>query len=197
VVLALSVPLYVCATASVPIAAALVGAGMPMGAALVFLMAGPATNVATIGAIYRGFGAKVAGIYLGTIVVGSAGLGLAFDALFDARGAVGLHAHAHEAWWAVASAVALLGLIAWFAVEDARAWWGRRAAARARGARLEIAVEGMTCEGCSGRLQRVLGAAEGVESAAVSLEEGKAVLTGPISEAAARALITQAGFKPA
>jgi uncharacterized membrane protein YraQ (UPF0718 family)/copper chaperone CopZ len=197
VVLALSVPLYVCATASVPIAAALVGAGMPTGAALVFLMAGPATNLATIGAIYRGFGAKVAGIYLGTIVVGSAGLGLAFDALFDARGAVGSRAHAHEAWWAAASAVVLLVLIAWFAVEDARAWWGRRAAARARGARLEIVVEGMTCEGCSGRLQRVLGAAEGVESAAVSLEEGRAVLTGPISEAAARALIRQAGFKPA
>ncbi|MCA9710868.1 MAG: permease, partial [Myxococcales bacterium] len=52
-VLALSLPLYVCATASVPIAAALVAGGFPPGAALVFLMAGPATNVATLGAVYR------------------------------------------------------------------------------------------------------------------------------------------------
>ena len=52
-VLVFSVPLYVCATASVPIAAALVMKGVPASAALVFLMAGPASNMATIGAIYR------------------------------------------------------------------------------------------------------------------------------------------------
>ncbi|NIM61216.1 MAG: hypothetical protein GTO30_06030, partial [Acidobacteria bacterium] len=51
--LVVSLPLYVCATASVPIAAALVAGGFPAGAALVFLMAGPATNVATMGAIRR------------------------------------------------------------------------------------------------------------------------------------------------
>ncbi|HPM83129.1 MAG TPA: permease, partial [Candidatus Anammoximicrobium sp.] len=57
--LAISVPLYVCATASVPIAAALVAGGLPTGAALVFLIAGPATNVATIGAVYRRYGGRV------------------------------------------------------------------------------------------------------------------------------------------
>ena len=54
--LALSLPLYVCATASVPIAAAFVAGGLPAGAALVFLMAGPATNVATMGAVFRALG---------------------------------------------------------------------------------------------------------------------------------------------
>jgi hypothetical protein len=53
VVLVISLPLYVCTTASVPIAASLIAAGMPAGSALVFLMAGPATNVVTIGAVYR------------------------------------------------------------------------------------------------------------------------------------------------
>ena len=68
-VLAISLPLYVCATASVPIAAALVAGGMPPGAALIFLMAGPATNVATMGAVLRGFGARILGIYLATIIL--------------------------------------------------------------------------------------------------------------------------------
>ena len=68
-----SLPLYVCATASVPIAAALVSAGLPSGAALVFLMAGPATNAATLGAIHRAFGKKVTVSYLGTLVLGSFG----------------------------------------------------------------------------------------------------------------------------
>ena len=70
-VLIISLPMYVCATASVPIAAALVATGMPTGAALVFLMAGPASNVATIGAVYRGFGMKKLLIYLSSIVAGS------------------------------------------------------------------------------------------------------------------------------
>lgn len=195
-VLLISVPLYVCATASVPIAAALVSAGMPTGAALVFLMAGPATNVATIGAIYRGFGLRNLLLYLGTIVLGSAGLGMAFDFLLEPEALALGHQHEHSTWWAMASAALLLSLIAWFAVEDVRTWWARRAAARAQGQSMEILVEGMTCQGCSGRLQRVLSGAEGVDSALVSLEEGKATIHGDISEASARDLISKAGFTP-
>src|SRR5690606_154518 len=82
-VLLISVPLYVCATASVPIAAALVAGGFPAGAALVFLMAGPATNVATIGAVYRAFGRRILTIYLGTIVLGSLALGWAFESILE------------------------------------------------------------------------------------------------------------------
>ena len=63
--LVIALPLYVCATASVPIAAALIAQGMPTGAALVFLMAGPATNIATIGAVKRAFGGRVLAVYLG------------------------------------------------------------------------------------------------------------------------------------
>ena len=89
--LAVSLPLYVCATASVPIAAALVANGMPAGAALVFLMAGPATNVATIGAIYRGLGVRSLAVYLATIIVGSMTAAVAFDFVIDARPALGVH----------------------------------------------------------------------------------------------------------
>ncbi|GAB1454650.1 hypothetical protein MASR2M47_47060 [Draconibacterium sp.] len=71
VVLAASVPIYVCATGSIPIAAVLLMKGVSPGAALVFLMAGPATNVATITVLWKTMGRKSLIIYLSTIVIGA------------------------------------------------------------------------------------------------------------------------------
>ena len=105
--LLVSLPLYVCATASVPIAAALVAGGFPPGAALVFLMAGPATNLATIGAIRRFLGGRTLVAYLVAIVGGSVGLGLAFDFLLDATPAMAQHTHGAASWWKIGSAIAL------------------------------------------------------------------------------------------
>lgn len=119
--LLLSIPLYVCATASVPIAASLVAGGFPAGAAIVFLMAGPATNVATIGAIYRTLGARTLAIYLSTLILGSLVAAWGFDSLIGTSTAVAaVHHHHSPTWWSIASVAVLIGLLAWFAVEDAR-----------------------------------------------------------------------------
>ncbi len=83
IALIISLPWYVCAIESVPIAAALVAAGLPMGAIMVFLMAGPATNIATIGALWRGLGARPTIVYLTTIIVGSFAGGLLFELLIS------------------------------------------------------------------------------------------------------------------
>ena len=56
---------------AVTLPVALDAAGMPVGAALVFLLAGPATNVATVGAVYRSFGGRALAVYLVNIIVGS------------------------------------------------------------------------------------------------------------------------------
>jgi len=77
--LVISIPLYVCATASVPIAAVLMGKGLSVGATLVFLMAGPATNLATITVLSRSLGRRSFYVYLITIIVGA----LAFGALLN------------------------------------------------------------------------------------------------------------------
>jgi uncharacterized protein len=77
--LLISVPLYVCATASVPIAAVLILKGLSPGAALVFLMAGPATNIATITVLKSVFGSKTLFWYLLTIFVGAIASGLIID----------------------------------------------------------------------------------------------------------------------
>jgi len=81
-VLAVAVPLYVCATASTPIAAALLVKGLSPGAALVFLLAGPATNAATLAVAVKILGKRGAVGYLAAIVVCSLGAGLCLDAFF-------------------------------------------------------------------------------------------------------------------
>jgi len=82
IVIAIAVPMYVCATASLPIAAGLILAGVSPGAAFVFLSAGPATNTVTIGVVKKMLGTRTLYIYLGTIIVGSIVFGLGLDYLF-------------------------------------------------------------------------------------------------------------------
>jgi uncharacterized membrane protein YraQ (UPF0718 family) len=123
VMLVIALPMYVCSTGSVPIAASLIAAGMPAGAALVFLMAGPATNVATLGAVLKKFGGRVLAIYLGTVVVMSIGLGLLFDFLLEgARGGNESMMHTLPDPVQFAAAVLLLHLIGAFLIRDAAGW---------------------------------------------------------------------------
>lgn len=84
IVIAIAVPMYVCATASLPIAAGLMLSGVSAGAAFVFLSAGPATNTVTIGVVKKMLGSRSLTIYLGTIVIGSILFGLGMDYVFDA-----------------------------------------------------------------------------------------------------------------
>lgn len=63
----LGIPVYVCATASVPVAAALIMKGLSPGAALVFLMTGPATNAASFVTIWKVLGKTTAILYLATV----------------------------------------------------------------------------------------------------------------------------------
>lgn len=83
IAIAIAVPMYVCATASLPIAAALMLSGVSAGAAFVFLSAGPATNTVTIGVVKKMLGVKSLYIYLGSIIFGSIIFGLGLDFIFD------------------------------------------------------------------------------------------------------------------
>jgi len=75
----ISVPLFVCATSSIPIAVSLLLNGMSFGAAFIFLSAGPATSTVTMAVIYKTLGKKALGIYLGVIII----LSLVFGYIFD------------------------------------------------------------------------------------------------------------------
>ena len=89
------IPVYVCATASVPIAAALMMKGVTPGAALVFLMTGPATNAASFITIWKVMGRVTATTYLATV----AGCALAAGMLLDLiSGSVNLEHAMHHGW---------------------------------------------------------------------------------------------------
>jgi hypothetical protein len=84
--IAIGVPLYVCASASTPLAAVFVAKGASIGTALVFLLVGPATNAATIGAISRVLGRRFLRIYLGSIIGVALAAGLLIDLLLPDLG---------------------------------------------------------------------------------------------------------------
>lgn len=173
--LAISLPLYVCATASVPIAAALVSAGLPAGAAIVFLMAGPATNLATLGAVYGTFGKRTTGVYVATMIVGSITAGLLFDFVLPLQVARNLTHHEHTNWLSVVCSVVLVGIIVCFAVEDLKRWWQRKAATSGD---LRYRITGMNCENCAAGLERAFQEVAGVESATVSFSSREAIIGG-------------------
>jgi uncharacterized membrane protein YraQ (UPF0718 family)/copper chaperone CopZ len=191
--LVIALPLYVCATASVPIAAALITQGMPTGAALVFLMAGPATNIATIGAVKRAFGGRVLTVYLATVILGSVGLAYVYDAFipFEALGTMA-HEHSHP-WWAWVSALVLAGLFAYFIADDLRGVWLRRKAPAGTSV-VTLEVEGLTCNNCVRKLERALREADGVDSVVVTLDPAQATIEGSAPTAALRAVVQATGY---
>ena len=118
VMLIFGVPLYICASASTPIAAALVAKGFSPGSALVFLMTGPATNTSTIAIVVSQFGTRFATIYVGSVVVVTVAIGLLVDALLIWAGfslSVNLKPSSHSVieFTQIASAAILFALIIW------------------------------------------------------------------------------------
>ena len=94
IMMVLGIPIYVCATASIPIAAALIAKGLTPGAALVFLITGPATNAAGLATIWQVMGRRTAIVYLITVVVCALGSGLLLDAIFPGLSSfVQIHVH--------------------------------------------------------------------------------------------------------
>jgi uncharacterized membrane protein YraQ (UPF0718 family) len=79
VMLVIGVPVYVCAVASTPMAVGLIAGGVSPGAAMVFLLAGPATNIASLFVLKGEFGKRILAVYLLAIMVGSVAAGVLFD----------------------------------------------------------------------------------------------------------------------
>jgi len=191
--MAIGIPLYVCATASTPIALGLIHAGLSPGAALVFLISGPATNTAALTTLWKVLGRRAAVLYLVTVAVASLATGLAVDGLIGAGGlpesalvpaASSMadqveHAH-HEGggsmpWFETACAIVLLAVLI-NALRPRRRDEGDEPMTDDNV--LEIKIEGMRCNGCVTSVQRALTEIAGVTEAEVRLEEGRAIVRG-------------------
>lgn len=179
IMMAAGIPIYVCATASVPIAAALIMKGVPAGAVWAFLVTGPATNAATLATIWKVMGIRTTLIYLGTVVLTAIGGGLLLDSVLIP--AIGEQAHyaSHgylPEWLKYASGVILLGVIL-NAFIRARFPGGDEAATDTEDATL-LSISGMTCEHCAENVKKALLTVKGVENVNVDLKTGIAHVRG-------------------
>lgn len=125
VMLITGIPMYVCATSSTPIAAALILKGLNPGAALVFLLAGPATNAATITIVKNIFNTRALVIYLSMIAVCSLAMGGFLDWVYDNAGiqasaVVGQASQIFPESVQLTAAIFLAGLIAFNRVSNFR-----------------------------------------------------------------------------
>ncbi len=128
VMMIIGVPMYVCATASTPIAAAFALKGLSPGAALVFLLAGPATNMATITVVAKMLGKRAAIIYVSTIAIISLVIGVIVNMIYASLGLnvsswVTGTAHNHHT---ILSEIAAFVLVALILYQWSKAWLAKR-----------------------------------------------------------------------
>ena len=184
VMMALGVPVYVCATASIPVAAALVlKGGVSPGAALAFLMTGPATNAATIATLWKTMGHKTAVVYLLTVAGSALAAGLTMDYVFHVQGikaAPGMHMLAGD-WFTAfryGCAVVLVAVLCWPMVFPLLRRRVRRAPAGEAARRLTLTIRGMTCHHCVATVRQALQACPGVTEVRMDLDGGAATVAG-------------------
>lgn len=167
IILAASVPIYICATGSIPVAAVLLMKGVSPGAALVFLMAGPATNIATMTVLGKTMGKKSLAVYLATIIGGAIIFGLLTNWLIPADFILSkiqhIHGdgHGHEMlpkWFQMLSAILLIAAVpGGYFFEKFRKRNGMK---KMEG--ISVTVEGMTCSHCEASVKRNLEGIKGV-----------------------------------
>lgn len=191
VILVVSIPLYICATSSVPIAAVLLLKGISPGALLVFLMAGPATNAATMTVIGKNLGKKTLWIYLSSLVAGSLAFGLIIDYFLPASwflpvlNPMGDHQHnILPGWFENGSAIVLTLLLFYsFYIQISNYMKSRKAAQSMPEFSVDvpamiIGVEGMTCEHCKARVENGLRNQENITQAIADIENNTVKLYG-------------------
>jgi len=207
IILLASIPVYICATASVPIAAILMLKGLSPGAALVLLMAGPATNAATIAIIGKVMGKKALLSYLGSIITGALLFGIIINELlprewFAVSEHFGHMSHEHSIlppWLATGSAIILVLLIINGYIRkftNSKKITGNPVQTVTGIDSVSLSVSGMTCNHCKANVENSATSVEGVTSASADLTTGKLIITGTgFNIDSVRANIESVGYK--
>lgn len=183
VILIASIPLYICATSSVPVAAVLMMKGLSPGAALVFLMAGPATNAATITVLNKVLGKKTMWAYLLSIISGAIVFGLLIDNFLPREWFAfgGLHHHmtGHEGHWELpnwlkwGSSISLSLLIINGYLQK---YLSSKKEVKTKDVEVQkeeklVMVYGMSCNHCKNSVEKHIGALQNIDVAEVNLEQ--------------------------
>lgn len=197
-VLALAIPMYVCATASIPIAIALMMKGFSPGTALVLLMAGPATNIASILVISKILGKKSMALYLGSIIFGAVSFALIIDYFLPAQWfnvsmmheMVNCH-NASFSWLKIISGSVLFALIINSFIMNYSTGKKNRGVVDGTHA---YKVDGMHCEHCKNSVIASLKKIDGIKSVEVDLKNGIIYVEGNVEEAKIKDAVNSLGF---
>lgn len=210
IMLLLAIPMYICATASVPIAAIMMLKGLSPGAALVFLMAGPATNIATLTVIAKVFGNKSVFIYLTVIIFSSLFFGLLIDNILPREWFIGgiepMHNHSHilPEWISISSSI-LLGIL--FIIGFYQKYFRKhllyRLKKRASITKLKsqslnsttIIIEGMSCNHCKQSVEDRLRSIDGIYNVVANIENKEVEIDGTFDIEVIKAAIDEIGYE--
>ena len=200
--LAVSLPIYVCATASIPIAVVLMAKGITPGAAFIFLMAGPATNASSIAVIKNILGKRTLYHYLVLIAFTAVSFGYILDNFLTVTlPDMSSHTHHH-----VMDDYGSIILSVIFLVILVNAYFYRSKSESTDSADIEnniendqekiaITVDGMTCSHCKESVESAIYSFSGVASASVDLLTGNVIVVGSgLDETALKEKITAKGF---
>lgn len=203
-VLAFAIPMYLCATGSIPIAVALMLKGLSPGTAIVLLMAGPAVNVASLLVVGKVMGRRVVLAYISTLVCCAILFGLGVDYLLPRDWFTiplqQLHGCHEDGWsyFSIGCSILLVLLLCnaflsrWHTshrcqdgctcvAEHSDRWW--------------FVVKGMSCNHCKNNVERAISKVDGVKSVEVNLGSGIAVVTGHVDKVKVRKAIEGIGFE--
>lgn len=196
-VLLIAIPMYVCATGSIPIAAALMFKGLSPGAALVFLMAGPAVNMASIMVINKVLGRKTLLVYIGSIVAGALGFGFIIDYLLPMQWFIlppeeikhMCHIDTAIPLWQQLAAWALIAMIVVAFLPGIKKHEHKITMGKI------FKVKGMTCSHCKANVEKAIRSLEGVSSVNIDIDKGTAEVLGDVDPDQVIDAVKNAGYE--
>ena len=197
-VLCISIPMYLCATGSIPIAVALMMKGLTPGAALVLLMAGPACSVASVLVVSKVLGRRTLTAYLGSIISGAVGFGLVTDYLLP-RAWFMSHLVANDACCEEESSLFATSCTILLFLLLANAFIRRRFRSKANinsknTMKQTFVIKGMSCNHCRMSAEKAILSVKGVTSASVDLGSKQAVVEGDFSPEDVCKAVEETGF---
>jgi len=200
IILAISIPMYVCSTGSIPIAASLILKGLSPGAALVMLMAGPAVNLASILVVKKIIGKNFTLIYVLTIVVGSVLFGLLVSLFRDffvsqipqINSSVCCHHSMHNISWfkTVCAIIFSITLINALVMKFLDRFKKKEKLISEKLYR----VDGMTCSHCKISVEKAVTSLKNIDYAQADVNQKTLKVKGSASESEIKKAVEEAGF---
>jgi uncharacterized membrane protein YraQ (UPF0718 family)/copper chaperone CopZ len=201
IILLISIPLYVCATGSIPIAAALITKGVLPGAALALLIAGPATNSVTISFVFKKMGKKVAFFYVISIVIVAVLSGLLFDAIAGSAASsssyvpAGMGPHLPESF-KIACGVIMSLILLNSKYDFTGKWFNRRGKMTENKNIHTITVPDMTCQHCKMKITQTLEKMPEVQLVSIDLDSKQVAFETAADKNSVVTEIKEAGYHP-